>query len=94
MVTGFIDFIVAPSMDVCGELLDKVYIHLGSGGTASASSATASSTHASHSNLVSEDGKIRRPWIPCLEANRAKWQERAAEGIVILFMPLLASHVT
>lgn len=24
---GFIDFIVAPSLDVCGELLDKVYMH-------------------------------------------------------------------
>ena len=24
---GFIDFIVAPSLDVCGELLDKVYFH-------------------------------------------------------------------
>ncbi|KAI1292082.1 Calcium/calmodulin-dependent 3',5'-cyclic nucleotide phosphodiesterase 1C [Halotydeus destructor] len=24
---GFIDFIVAPSMEVCGDLLDKVYLH-------------------------------------------------------------------
>lgn len=26
LVTGFIDFIVGPSLEVCGELLDKVYI--------------------------------------------------------------------
>lgn len=27
-MAGFIDFIVAPSMDVCGELLDQVYAYV------------------------------------------------------------------
>ncbi|XP_045604256.1 dual specificity calcium/calmodulin-dependent 3',5'-cyclic nucleotide phosphodiesterase 1A isoform X3 [Procambarus clarkii] len=78
---GFIDFIVDPSLGVCGDLLDKV-------ASLSAPQATPTISEEPHNEPggpikrpVRPGGivgtEVRRPWQDCLSANKSRWKERA-----------------
>ncbi|KAK4301693.1 hypothetical protein Pmani_026178 [Petrolisthes manimaculis] len=78
---GFIDFIVDPSLGVCGDLLDKV---------ASLSAPPATPTISEEPSNAEPGGpikrpvrpggvvglEVRRPWQDCLAANKTRWKER------------------
>ncbi|XP_047479864.1 LOW QUALITY PROTEIN: calcium/calmodulin-dependent 3',5'-cyclic nucleotide phosphodiesterase 1-like [Penaeus chinensis] len=89
---GFIDFIVDPSLGVCGDLLDKV-------AALSVPPATPTIAEEPQNDLlmppvVAEPGgpikrpvrpcgvvgsEVRRPWQDCLSANKSRWKERATK---------------
>ncbi|XP_022671640.1 calcium/calmodulin-dependent 3',5'-cyclic nucleotide phosphodiesterase 1A-like isoform X3 [Varroa jacobsoni] len=88
---GFIDFILGPTMDVCSELIMKIYqqvLHQQQQQRASTASTGGGtqSEEGSRSSSVSSVGsqdvpkEPARPWIKFLEMNRLRWQERAAQA--------------
>ncbi|KAK7080217.1 Calcium/calmodulin-dependent 3',5'-cyclic nucleotide phosphodiesterase 1C [Halocaridina rubra] len=82
---GFIDFIVEPSMGVCGDVLDKV--------AALSIPATPTISEEPQKQLNEPGGpikrpvrpsgvvgtEVRRPWQDYLAANKTRWKERAAK---------------
>ncbi|XP_037085681.1 calcium/calmodulin-dependent 3',5'-cyclic nucleotide phosphodiesterase 1-like [Pollicipes pollicipes] len=74
--TGFIEFIVEPSMSVCGELLEKVaaYLHGAEGGAANGLDHKASEARGHASRPVYP--WVSRPWEKCLTYNLEAWRRR------------------
>ncbi|XP_076069576.1 dual specificity calcium/calmodulin-dependent 3',5'-cyclic nucleotide phosphodiesterase 1A-like isoform X2 [Oratosquilla oratoria] len=73
---GFIDFIVEPSMGVCGDLLDRIV-------TLSTSHSTptiAEETHNEPGGPIKRPVRgceVRRPWQERLSSNKIRWKENA-----------------
>ncbi|KAG7162109.1 Calcium/calmodulin-dependent 3',5'-cyclic nucleotide phosphodiesterase 1-like 1 [Homarus americanus] len=78
---GFIDFIVDPSLGVCGDLLDKVASLSAPPATPTISEEPQNEPGGPIKRPVRPGGvvgtEVRRPWQDCLSANKSRWKERA-----------------
>ncbi|XP_071527973.1 dual specificity calcium/calmodulin-dependent 3',5'-cyclic nucleotide phosphodiesterase 1A-like isoform X3 [Panulirus ornatus] len=78
---GFIDFIVDPSLGVCGDLLDKVAALSAPPSTPTISEEPQNEPGGPIKRPVRPGGvvgtEVRRPWQDCLAANKSRWKERA-----------------
>ena len=93
-LTGFIDYIVQPTLTVLGDTLDTMMAQLkgeerkpssenGPGMAAtkdSASSDASKGQSGSESAPITNTDPIHRPWTEILPINRSKWQESADKG--------------
>ncbi|XP_022244416.1 calcium/calmodulin-dependent 3',5'-cyclic nucleotide phosphodiesterase 1-like isoform X2 [Limulus polyphemus] len=119
---GFINFIVSPSMEILGDLLDKIQLTIAqinrpaegssseeNGDKTECNSRIKSTKDVNYASLDTANGpgfeykanpssnsasssatlglgngkKIQRPWVLCLEHNKAFWQERAKKDAEI-----------
>ncbi|XP_076374227.1 dual specificity calcium/calmodulin-dependent 3',5'-cyclic nucleotide phosphodiesterase 1A-like [Tachypleus tridentatus] len=118
---GFINFIVSPSMELLGDLLDKIQFTLtqasgpaedskseDNGSKSEFNSSIKSAKDVNYTSLNTANGpgfenkakpssnsassfssslgngkKIQRPWVLCLEQNKAFWQERSKKDAEI-----------
>ncbi|XP_068248268.1 dual specificity calcium/calmodulin-dependent 3',5'-cyclic nucleotide phosphodiesterase 1A-like isoform X5 [Palaemon carinicauda] len=96
---GFIDFIVEPSMGVCGDILDKVAA-LSIPATPTISEEPQKPQNepggpikrpARPSGVVGTE--VRRPWQDHLAANKTRWKERAAKDAELRAELALASNL-
>ncbi|KAK7573441.1 hypothetical protein V9T40_010632 [Parthenolecanium corni] len=80
---GFIDFIVEPSMTVCGDMLEVIACVVSGPPTQMADSVCRAETQNAVETSVcgSENARIKfkKPWIACLAENKRKWKEQAAK---------------
>ncbi|XP_066966855.1 dual specificity calcium/calmodulin-dependent 3',5'-cyclic nucleotide phosphodiesterase 1A-like isoform X2 [Macrobrachium rosenbergii] len=96
---GFIDFIVEPSMAVCGDLLDKVAA-LSIPATPPISEEPQKQQNEPGGPIkrpVRPSGvvgtEVRRPWQDHLATNKTRWKERAAKDAELRAELALASNV-
>ncbi|XP_050714056.1 dual specificity calcium/calmodulin-dependent 3',5'-cyclic nucleotide phosphodiesterase 1A-like isoform X1 [Eriocheir sinensis] len=84
---GFIDFIVDPSLGVCGDLLDKVAALSVPPSTPTIAEEPHNEPGGPIKRPVRPGGvvgvEVRRPWQDCLAANKARWKERAMKDAEI-----------
>ncbi|XP_042892134.1 LOW QUALITY PROTEIN: calcium/calmodulin-dependent 3',5'-cyclic nucleotide phosphodiesterase 1-like [Penaeus japonicus] len=80
---GFIDFIVDPSLGVCGDLLDKVAALSVPPSTPTIAEEPQNEPGGPIKRPVRPCGvvgsEVRRPWQDCLSANKSRWKERATK---------------
>ncbi len=77
--SGFIDFIVNPTLNVLGDVVDAILKGLEEANKKQAAKNNnndSSSVAASGSNPLFTFSPMRRPWKEHLECNRAKWQSK------------------
>lgn len=74
---GFIEFIVEPSMLVCGDMLEAILAPPEDGSSTASASATTGTA-----NPAGPEVKILKPWTKCLAENKAIWKEQAAKGMM------------
>ena len=91
-MTGFIDYIVQPTLTVLGDTLDTMMAQLkgeerkpssenGPGMAATKDPSDASKGQSgSESAPITNTDPIHRPWTEILPINRSKWQESADKG--------------
>ena len=101
-MTGFIDYIVQPTLTVLGDTLDTMMAQLkgeerkpssenGPGMAATKDSASGDASKGqsgSESAPITNTDPIHRPWTEILPINRSKWQESADKGESILISRL------
>ena len=86
ILIGFIKFVVEPTLDLLGDVLDSILaqMHAANAGKATAaenggvSGPKQSVSNGPKSSLAYEP--INRPWRETLPANKEKWQEYDAKG--------------
>lgn len=94
---GFIEFIVEPSMSLCGDMLEAILAPpddaTASGQGSNTNSAPSSAgSNDSRKNVMStppptanSDFKIPKPWTEYLAQNKAVWKDQAAKGTIGYF---------
>ncbi|XKL69100.1 hypothetical protein PGB90_006869 [Kerria lacca] len=78
---GFIDFIVEPSMAVCGDMLEVIVNALNSPSAQTGGVSTQESQNVDTSVCDVENTRIRikKPWVECLAENKHRWKEQATK---------------
>ena len=74
-LAGFIDFIVAPTMTVLGDVLEAIFRSLEAANRTPGSESTAGQPH--HASAAK---KLNRPWVDQLGINKAKWAAKNEAG--------------
>ena len=76
---GFIDFIVAPTMTVLGDVLEAIFRSLEAANrTPAGSESTAGGQPPHHAAAAAK--KLSRPWVDQLGINKAKWAAKNEAG--------------
>ena len=73
---GFIDFIVAPTMTVLGDVLEAIFRSLEAANRTPGSESAGQPHHAS----AAAAKKLNRPWVDQLGINKAKWAAKNEAG--------------
>ena len=73
-LAGFIDFIVAPTMTVLGDVLEAIFRSLEAANRTPGESGPPTSDHKSTAK------KLKRPWVDQLGLNKAKWAAKNDAG--------------
>ena len=77
---GFIDFIVAPTMTVLGDVLEAIFRSLEAANrTPAGSESTAGHGQPPH-HASAAAKKLSRPWVDQLGINKAKWAAKNEAG--------------
>ena len=71
---GFIDFIVAPTMTVLGDVLEAIFRSL------EAANRTPGNDGQPLSHASAAAKKLNRPWVDQLGINKAKWAAKNEAG--------------
>ncbi len=72
---GFINYIVAPSMEVCGDMMDRIVFH-----PTSATSPASSPVCENPDDIDQSQFRVNRPWDPLIIANKEVWKQKSIEG--------------
>ena len=75
---GFIDFIVAPTMTVLGDVLEAIFRSLEAANRTPGSESSAG--HAPSHASAAAAKKLNRPWVDQLGINKAKWAAKNEAG--------------
>ena len=71
---GFIDFIVAPTMTVLGDVLEAIFRSL------EAANRTPDAAPSAAPDSASSGVKLKRPWVDQLVVNKTKWAAKNEAG--------------
>lgn len=77
---GFIDFIVNPTLNILGDVLESILKSLDVVNKKSSNSRRIAEEGTPENNNNNNNSFMKRPWIDNLTVNRERWQKKHDDG--------------